>query len=56
MGALVHEGAHLNLLSLEALAAARHLDADVCLAAADANDPLRSAATAFGVTVRTVVG
>jgi hypothetical protein len=52
MGALVHAGARLNLLSLEALAAARHLAADVCLADVDDNAPLRSAAERFGVTVR----
>jgi len=54
MGELVHAGARLNLLSLEALAAARHLTAEVCLAAADDNDPLRAAADRFEVTVRTV--
>jgi hypothetical protein len=54
MGELVHAGARLNLLSLEALAAARQLSADVCLAEADNNAPLRSAAAEFGVTVRTV--
>ncbi len=54
MGELVHAGARLNLLSLEALAAARHLAADICLADADDNAPLRAAATSFGVTVRTI--
>jgi hypothetical protein len=54
MGELVHAGARLNLLSLEALAAARHLDADVCLAENDDNPSLRTAARAFGVVVRTV--
>jgi hypothetical protein len=54
MGDLVHAGARLNLLSLEALAAARHLSAEICLAAADDNEPLRSAAADFGVVVRTV--
>jgi hypothetical protein len=54
MGELLRAGAHLNLLSLEALAAARHLDADLCLAAADANEPLQVAATRFDVVVRTV--
>lgn len=56
MGELVHAGARLNLLSLEALAAARHLTAEVCLAEADNNDPLRAAADHFGVTVRIVSG
>lgn len=56
MGELVHSGARLNLLSLEALAAAQQLSAEVCLAEVDDNAPLRSAATAFGVTVRIVGG
>jgi hypothetical protein len=56
MGELVHAGARLNLLALEALAAAIHLSADVCLAEGDQNDPLRAAATTFGVSVRTVRG
>jgi hypothetical protein len=42
-------------LSLEALAAARHLSAEVCLAAVDDNEPLRTAATDLEVAVRTVV-
>lgn len=50
----MHAGARLNLLSLEALVAARHLAADICLAEVDDNDPLRVAATAFGVAVRTI--
>lgn len=54
MGRLIHAGSRLNLLSLEALAAARHLSADVCLAEADNNPPLRTAATRLGVTVRIV--
>ncbi len=44
MGDLVHSGARLNVLALEALAAARHLSAEVCLAEADDNALLRSAA------------
>ncbi len=54
MGELVNAGALLELLSREALAAARHLAADVCLAEADDNAPLRAAASSFGVAVRTV--
>lgn len=54
MAELVHSGAQLNLLSLEALAAARSLDADICLAEADDNELLRAAATNAGVTVRTI--
>lgn len=54
MAELVRSGARLNLLSLEALAAARRLSADVYLAEVDDNAPLRSAAAEFGITVRTV--
>lgn len=54
MAELVHAGARLNLLSLEALAAARQLSADICLAEADNNGPLRQAAADFGVTVRMI--
>lgn len=56
MAELVHAGARLNLLSLEALAAARQLSAEICLAEHDDNDPLRGAASAFEVTVRSVTG
>lgn len=54
MGELVRAGARLNLLSLEALGAARHLAADVCLAEHDDNAPLRALAAKFGVVVRSV--
>lgn len=54
MGELVHTGARLNLLSLEAIAAARHLDAEICLPAADDNRPLRRAAESLGIDVRMV--
>ena len=54
MGQLVHGGAHLNLLSLEALAAARHLNAEICLAETDNNEPLMDAAPRWGVTVHWV--
>lgn len=56
MGELVHSGARLNLLSLEALAAARHLSAEICLDEQDINEPLRAAASAIDVTVRSVGG
>jgi hypothetical protein len=56
MAELVHAGARLNLLSLEALAASLHLSADICLAAVDDNAPLRAAARSFGVSVRTIKG
>ncbi len=56
MGELVHAGARLNLMSLEALAAARHLSAEICLAEADDNVPLQSAARSFEVPVRAITG
>lgn len=52
MSQLVGSGARLNLLSLEALAAARHLSAEICLAEADDNPPLRAAARDLTVPVR----
>ena len=54
MAELVHSGARLNLLSLEALAAALRFSAEICLAAVDVNTPLRSAAEEFGITIRTI--
>ena len=54
MGELVHAGTRLNLLSLEAVAAARHLRAELCLAEADDNEPLRIAAGALGVPLRVI--
>lgn len=56
MADLVHRGARLNLLSLEALAAAAHLEAEIWLAVEDDNEPLRSAARDLGVSIRTVAG
>jgi hypothetical protein len=56
MAELVRSGARLNLLSLEALAAARHLSAEICLADQDDNDPLRAAANNLDVTIRSVSG
>lgn len=54
MAELARVGPRLNLLSLEAIAAALHLPAVVCLADDDDNAPLRSAADDLGVVVRTV--
>jgi len=54
MAQLITEGVRLNLMSLEALAAAQHLDADVCLAEADGNPPLFAAAERRNVTVRLI--
>ena len=54
MAHLVHDRARLDLLGLEALAAAHHLGADICLAEVDDNAPLRTAAHDFDVRVLTV--
>lgn len=52
MARLVNDGTRLNLMSLEALAAAQHLQAELCLAVADENPPLLDAAEAVGTSVR----
>lgn len=52
MARLLEDGVRLNLLALEALATAEHLDAALCLASVDDNPSLREAATARGVAVR----
>ncbi len=54
MAELLTGGLRLNLLSLEALAAARVLGAEVCLAEADHNEALIDAAGALELNVRTV--
>ena len=54
MGQLIGGGARLNLRSLEALAAAQHLTAEICLAEVDANASLQSAAQELGIAVRIV--
>jgi hypothetical protein len=54
MARLVNDGIRLNLMSLEALAAAQHLGAELCLAVADENPPLLAAAEAGSTTVRFV--
>ena len=46
MARLVDDGVRLNLMSLEALAAAEYLAAELCLAVADENPPLLAAAQA----------
>lgn len=56
MAGLLQDGARLNLLSLEALATAEHLGADLCLAVADENPQLIEAARARGTTVRLIEG
>ncbi len=52
MAQLIADGVHLNLMSLEALAAAHHLEAELCLAAADDNAPLRAAAARRDIPIR----
>jgi hypothetical protein len=54
MAQLLEQGVRLNLLSLEALATAEHLGAEICLATADENPPLLAAAAARGVRTRLV--
>ncbi len=55
MARLVADGVRLNLLSLEALAAAEHLDAEICLAEEDLNEPLVAAAIDRDVAIRVVL-
>ncbi len=52
MAQLIADGVHLNVMSLEALAAAHHLEAELCLAAADDNAPLRTAAARRDIPIR----
>jgi len=54
MAEVLHEGARLNLLSLEALAAAKHLGAEICLAEVDDHRPLIAASRVSGVTIRAI--
>lgn len=54
MARLLDGGVRLNLMSLEALAAAKHLGGELCLAAVDENPPLLAAATARGIPTRLV--
>ena len=52
MGEVLKDHPTLNLMSLEALAAAEYLGAELCLAARDLNPPLLSAATERSVPHR----
>lgn len=54
MADLLRDGVRLNLLSLEALAAAEMLDAELCLSVDDDNPTLASAARARNVTLRLI--
>jgi hypothetical protein len=56
MARLLTDGTRLNLLSLEALAAAEHRHAELCLAPADENPQLRAAAESRGVPLRLIDG
>ena len=51
MARLVDDGVRLNLMSLEALAAAEYLEAELCLAVADENPPLLAAAQARTIDI-----
>ena len=54
MGELVRDGARLNLLSLEALAAARLLGAEICCAQGNENELLMDAARAHAVPIHSI--
>lgn len=54
MARLAAEGVRLNLMSLEALAAAEHLGAELCMAPADENPQLLAAAQSRGRPTRLV--
>jgi hypothetical protein len=54
MAHLVEAGVRLNLLGLEALAAAEHLGAELCMAERDLNPRLVAEAEARDVLVRTI--
>jgi hypothetical protein len=54
MARLLQDGVRLNLMSLEALAAAERQRAELCLAAADDNPQLLDAAAARGTPARLV--
>jgi len=54
MAEMLSSGLRLNLLSLEAIAAAHVIDAEICLATADRNEALTDAARTLGLNVRTI--
>ena len=56
MARLLDEGVRLNLMSLEALAAAEQLGAELCLAAVHENPPLLAAAAVRGTPIRLIGG
>jgi hypothetical protein len=53
MAQKLRNGPLLNLMSLEALTVAARLNAEICLAEHDDNNPLRTAAAQLGIVVRT---
>jgi hypothetical protein len=54
MARLLDDGVQLNLMSLEALAAAEELGAELCLAGIDENPPLLETASARGTPARLI--
>jgi len=56
MAQLLNDGFRLNLMSLEALAAADRRGAELCLATTDENPPLLSAAASRGTPIRLIDG
>ncbi len=52
MARLIDDGVRLNLMSLEALAAAEQLEAELCLGVADQNPALLAAAQIRAIAVR----
>ena len=54
MAQLLNDGVRLNLMSLEALAAANRHDAELCLATTDENPQLLSAAASRGIPTRLI--
>jgi hypothetical protein len=56
MARLIDQGVRLNLMSLEALAAAEHLGAEICMSARDENPLLLAAAVTHGTPARLIGG
>jgi hypothetical protein len=54
MARLLDDGVRLNLLSLEALAAAEQMNAELCLAAVDENPQLLAATHARGTPTKLI--
>lgn len=54
MAQILADGERLNLLSLEALAAAEHLGAEIWVGESNQNPPLTGAATRRGVAVKVI--